>query len=323
MGFFVPYLRQNGHLDHLHTTVCLVGSRKLLEEDDYGNAGWSVLAPNLTIYGVDADADACYEANANIQARQVSWEEEHFPIALGKQSEETTLYVTDHPACTSLYPPNIPFANRLFGFEKSMQLSLTIEIEVTTLDEFYALADLKEIDFLQIDVQGADLDVLQGATNLLQQSILGVQIEVEFSSLYVNQPLFTNIDLYLRQQGFTLFDLITTNPWCRVPRSCLPIQSSTRAGQLVWADACYLRDPLGDGVPWFAQQNPNKMLKLACIADILNFPDFAFEVLVHLASTHRNNPTYNTTSTLVEALSEGLKMSEQDIKNISSLAKLQ
>lgn len=322
MVFFVPYLRQAGHLDHLHTTVCIVGSRKLLDEDDYGDAGWSVLAPNLTIYGVDADADACEAANANIEARQVSWEEKHFPIGLGKQQQEATLYVTGHPACSSIYPPNVSYTSRFIGYEQSMQPNFNIEIEVTTLDEFYLTAHLREIDFLQIDVQGADLDVLQGSKNLLKQSILGVQIEVEFSSLYVNQPLFADIDSYLRQQQFTLFDLITTNPWCRTPRSCLPLQASNRAGQLLWADACYLRDPIGDGADWFKQQSPDKLLKLACIADILNFPDFAFELLIHIASTHRDNTIYNTVSTLVKALSEGLKMSEQDINNISRLAEL-
>lgn len=281
MPVFVPSLKESGQLDQVQITVGIVGSRKMLQCDDYGSASWSVLAPNLTIYGFDADTNACDEANADLEIRQINWTEKHIPLALAKSVGESTIYVTKSVDCSSLYPPNESYIKRLNGFRESLQVDLTVEVETTTLNTFCQAERINEIDFLQIDVQGADLDVLEGAAGILKHSILGVQVEVEFSHLYANQPLFTDIDLYLRKDGFVLFDLVTNNYWCRCTRACSPIRSSARAGQLIWADACYFRDPLGEDAKTQIKE-PERILKLACIADILGFPDYCLELLEYL-----------------------------------------
>ena len=112
MAIFLPLLKQEGYLEQIHFTICNVGSRKLTETDDYGSQWWGLFAPNLTIYGLDADLDACEQANADLEARQVNWTEKHFPLALDNTESEATLYVTKDPMCTSLYPPNEPFLAR-------------------------------------------------------------------------------------------------------------------------------------------------------------------------------------------------------------------
>ena len=321
MAVFVPFLKQHGMLEQTHFTVCIVGSRKLLQEDDYGSGAWSLLAPNLTIYGFDADADACDLANADLQTRQVDWTEHHIPLALAGTVGTATLYVTGHPSCSSLYPPNEPYISRFLGFQESMTLNFTVEVETTTIDTFWQQQGLTEIDFLQVDVQGADLDVLKGATQRLQETILGVQVEVEFAALYRNQPLFTDIDLFLREHHFTLFDLITTNPWCRCPRALLPLQSAHRTGQLTWADACYFRDPIATPASPVVQ-SPDRILKLACIADILNFPDYALELLHHLTVNYGHLPQYNATGVIVEVLSQFPALVEQGIESLPVVASL-
>lgn len=58
MSIFVPQIKQKGLLEQIEITVCIVGSRKISSKDDYGAGIWSVFAPNLTIIGFDADADA-------------------------------------------------------------------------------------------------------------------------------------------------------------------------------------------------------------------------------------------------------------------------
>ncbi|MFN9760429.1 MAG: FkbM family methyltransferase, partial [Pseudanabaena sp.] len=103
MSVFVPILKKNGFLDLIHMTVCNVGSRKSGDYDDYASKGWGLFSPNLTIYGFDADEEACESANADLETRQIDWKEVHIPLALGKAEEERTLYVTKVPMCSSLY----------------------------------------------------------------------------------------------------------------------------------------------------------------------------------------------------------------------------
>lgn len=320
MAIFVPALKARGQLDQMHMTVCIVGSRKLLNDDDYGSKAWSLLAPNLIIYGFDADADACDQANAALETRGIDWTEKHLPLALASDVGESTLYVTGHPACSSLYPPDESYTSRFSGFEHSMKLDFTMEIETTTIDEF-CHQEGAEIDFLQVDVQGADLDVLKGAIAALERNILGVLVEVEFIPLYSNQPLFTDIDLFMRGNGFTLFDLITDNYWCRCTRSCSPLRSASRAGQLTWADACYLRDAIQTTAS--PVQDPARILKLACLADILEFPDYALELLGHVTTQYGDDPAYNFAPTIVEVLSQFPELASQGLHSLPIVQKIQ
>jgi len=38
---------------------------------------------------------------------------------------------------------------------------------------------------------------------------------------------------------------------------------------------------------------PLKLLKLACIADVLGFYDYALELLIYLTNNYGDNPQYN------------------------------
>ncbi|WP_353932707.1 FkbM family methyltransferase [Okeanomitos corallinicola TIOX110] len=299
MPVFVPTLKAQGHLDQVHITICNVGSRKISSADDYGVGDWNIFAPNLTIYGFDADADACEEAEAELEARGINWTEKHIPLALGKSVGESTLYVTKDHACSSLYKPNEPFISRFAYLSELMDLDFTIELETTTLDTFCQAEGIDSIDFLQIDVQGADLEVLQGASEILSRGVLGIQIEVEFSPLYLNQPLFADVDIHLRKNGFQLFELASA--YCA--RASSPIISNNRPGQLLWADAFYLQDPIGINFNP-AVKEPGKILKLACIADTLGFFDYALELLEYLTINYGDNPKYNFAAVIMKILSE-------------------
>ncbi|MBD2088944.1 FkbM family methyltransferase [Microcoleus sp. FACHB-1515] len=308
MPIFLPHLKQQGFLETLQMTVCNVGSRKLNASDDYANRGWEIFAPNLTIYGFDADADACEAANADLEERQISWREIHLPIALSNAIGESTLYVTRSPMCSSLYPPNEIFLQRFAGLIELVGLDFSVELETTTLDAFCAAEAIEAIDFLQIDVQGADLLVLQGATDLLDRSVLAVQIEVEFAPLYHNQPLFADVDAFLRNQGFSLFDLAQA----RRPRPISPIHGRT---QLLWGDAFYFRDLLADSAPP-PFKTPANLFKLACIADVMGFPDYALELLVHLVQQDGNHD-YNCADAIATSLQQ---FPQLDLNNLPAIA---
>ncbi len=283
MPLFLKALKEHGHLDSVQIVIACVGSRKLGGRDDLG-ASWQFFAPNLTIYGFDADADACDAANRSLAERRVPWSEVHIPLALSDTVGDSTLYVTQHPMCSSLFPPNEALLSRFAHLPELVNLDFTVEMETTTLDQFCQQEQIASVDFLQMDVQGAELLVLEGATALLP-TVLGLQTEVSFSPLYQNQPLFADVDSYLRQRQFDFFNFeFLGTPGVR-RRS--PVQSTSRGGQLLWADAIYLRD-----LPLSTAPSPAELgqrLKLACIADALEFSDYALELLVELTVKTNHN----------------------------------
>ncbi|SRR5258705_8112230 len=79
----------------------------------------------------------------------------------------------------------------------------TIIVDTVTLDEFCRENNIHGIDFVHIDVQGAELMVLNGAVNSLR-FIKAIWVEVSTIELYKNQPLAEDIDVFLNKSGFVM-----------------------------------------------------------------------------------------------------------------------
>ncbi|NCJ08767.1 FkbM family methyltransferase, partial [Synechococcales cyanobacterium C] len=299
-------LKKQGYLDDINIIICNVGSRKIGEQDDYASSSWGYFAPNLTIYGFDADADACDAANQDLAARNINWKEIHVPLALADKAGEMPLYVTKHPMCSSLYPPNEELLARFAGLPELVNLDFEVEIETTTLDDFCEEEKIERIDFLQVDVQGADLAVLKGGQKILN-SVSLIQIEVEFSELYKGQPLFAQVDQYLRERGFILMDL----QLARRSRALSPVVSNKHPGQPLWGEAFYIRDRVSDSGK---ACNLNELFKLACIADAGDFIDYALEILVILTIQSSKEGEYNFSDLILESLVKKANVKLSDLK---------
>ena len=98
--------------------------------------------------------------------------------------------------------------------------------------------NLLDVDFVKLGTQGSELNILQGAATILKQSVFGHEIEVCFNELYQGTPLFSDIDLFVRQFGFDLIDLRTVS-WKRT----VGANVGNSKGQLVFADALYFKQP--------------------------------------------------------------------------------
>jgi FkbM family methyltransferase len=76
-----------------------------------------------------------------------------------------------------------------------------IKVQTTTLYKFILSYGLSLIDFIHMDVQGAELLVLEGAGPFIN-SIKMIWLEVENIELYKNQPLKQDVEKYLYSKGF-------------------------------------------------------------------------------------------------------------------------
>src|SRR6476469_5256119 len=241
MPYFLSSLKKDGHLNEISIVIGIIGSRKLENFSDHINLNqeWEIFSPNLTIYGFDADASACEQMNAHLANQNIPWVEKHIPVALWNSEGTAELYITREPGCISLHQPSEEYRQRFTSGSKAMELIDSQVVNTTTLDNFCQAEGIDAIDVLQIDVQGGELQVLQGASEILKRSTLAIITEVEFMELYKNQPLFSDVDVYLREQEFSLFDLGNIH---RDQRRNIPIASSFHPGPPLWADAFYFRD---------------------------------------------------------------------------------
>jgi hypothetical protein len=157
-----------------------------------------------------------------------------------------------------------------------------------TLDEYFfeRKPGLPTGDFNNIDTDGSDLQVLFGAERLLREKeVLGIQVEAQLHGrTHPYSNTFANIDQFLRERGFALFDF----PLSKYSRRALPakfavpIPARTETGQTHFGDALYFRD-LAD--PLYEKKygydlGPAKALKLAGLFALFGIPDCAADIIV-------------------------------------------
>lgn len=118
-----------------------------------------------------------------------------------------------------------------------MRVVSKTEVETKRLDD---IPEVAGTDFLKLDVQGAELMILEGGTQLLEDVVV-IHTEVEFAPLYVGQPLFADIDGFLRSQGFVLHRFNGL-----AGRAFKPFLKDNDPGaplsQTLWGDAVFIKD---------------------------------------------------------------------------------
>jgi hypothetical protein len=77
----------------------------------------------------------------------------------------------------------------------------TVELIARTLDSLFPESLVPYVDYLSIDCEGSDLDVLRGGTKLLERTSL-VSVEIVLKELYVGQPLFDEVREWMSKHGF-------------------------------------------------------------------------------------------------------------------------
>jgi FkbM family methyltransferase len=80
------------------------------------------------------------------------------------------------------------------------------EVNIIKLDDLINKFELRKNILLKIDVQGAELDVLEGAQELIHNCEV-IITEVSFFKFLKNGPEFYDIIYYLKTKGFVAYDI--------------------------------------------------------------------------------------------------------------------
>lgn len=154
--------------------------------------------PNVSIIGFEPNQAACAKRNAEARPNQ-----RYLPYFIGDGAPHR-FYQCANPLTSSLYEPNHALLDKF----QNMDLPVTgvSDVQTVRLDD---IAEIDDCDFLKLDIQGAELDAINGGQSLLR-NVMVVHAEVEFIPMYKGQPLFGDIDRRLRELGFLLhkFDKI-------------------------------------------------------------------------------------------------------------------
>ena len=136
--------------------------------------------------------------------------EEKFVINKGLWSKKGNkkLYILENRlGSSSMYMPNEK-AMDLHGIKrkdiKNYKVTRIVDIECDTLSSQLSRINIDLLDYLKIDTQGAELEILKGIGSFRP---LLIKIEVHFFSMYKNVPSWNELISYLYNLGYVLIDM--------------------------------------------------------------------------------------------------------------------
>lgn len=139
------------------------------------------------------------------------------------------------------------------------------------------------VDFLKVDVDGADMDVLLSGENTIRKTpVLGLALEVNYGGgIRETDHTFHNTDRLMRSWGYDLFGLTVR----KYSSSALPapfayrMPAQTISGRPMQGDAVYLLDPVAN--PKLLENlSAERLLKLACLFESFGLPDHSAELIL-------------------------------------------
>ena len=172
---------------------------------------YAKLFPHASVFAVEPVPKNLERIHATL-ARYGATDVRVLPFALSDTSTVETMYVSSgsppgHSSTedwdygnksSSLLSPDAHLAVHPW-----VRFDSTIDVQTRRLDEVCLEQGIARLDFIHMDVQGAELMVLEGAGERLAD-LTGIWLEVEAVPLYRGQPLQSDVQVYLESQGFTL-----------------------------------------------------------------------------------------------------------------------
>jgi len=112
-------------------------------------------------------------------------------------------------------------------FAKSAHLDDTVEVELTTIDDYLKSKAMERVDIMKLDIQGGELSAFRGAVETLAgQRVSLIFSETFFVPHYEDSPLFFQLWEFLAGYDYTLYNLYNL---CHA-----------RNGQLRYCDALFV-----------------------------------------------------------------------------------
>lgn len=211
----------------------------------------------------------------------------YFPYALGKTNSRELFHITRGPGAAGMLEPNMKYLSRIRwkgrAYEKNFaddifSVNKEIYVEVKTLEAWVKEYGMSHADYMKIDVEGSEYDVLEGAGDFLN-SVGVIKCEVCFIPFRKDQKLFSDVDILLRRYGFELLKYEIsplqigfkerTQPWSFGPTLGFP----ERYGQPLSCDAIYVNRRISD---------PKRLIAQAVVFIEKNYLDEALYILRRL-----------------------------------------
>jgi FkbM family methyltransferase len=176
--------------------------------------------PEVTVHSFEPEPTSLAKLRLNVRNLDCV---HVYPVALGKESGEVMFHVNSHSHSSSVLPLGevhraaFPCARQIYD----------IKVAMSTLDQELAVVSLEAPVLLKLDVQGYELQVLEGASDTLRK-VDYVLLETSFRPMYEGERTFMTVVRAMEGYGFEFLRPIA---WLDDPRN----------GEVLQMDALFAR----------------------------------------------------------------------------------
>jgi FkbM family methyltransferase len=247
------------------------------------NPRWHLLGPHLIVHGFDAIqevVEGLRETNAGNPRRVYHW------MAAGSADEERTFYFNAADPCSSSF---FRQGDDRFGLADK-RIEQARKILVRRLDGLLEAGVIPPSDFLKVDVEGAEKEVMLGAPKMLS-GLLGIETETNFgiSPMYREGHLPT-LHALLSAARMRVFEL----NFNRVPRHSF-VQAAGQVpediGKPATFNVLFCRDLIeetdqpGNYTRPCEPESVDRIIKAMIIYELHGLSDIALDTAVHFRDT--------------------------------------
>lgn len=159
-----------------------------------------------------------------------------FPHFVG-DGRPATFHETNWAQTGSLFRPRTQLLQQFRNLASVITPVAEHPVQTVRLDD---IPEITDVDLFKIDVQGSELAVFSNGLRVLADALV-VQVEVNFLEQYEGEPMFADIDAFLRHQGFQ-YHTIKGHGYRPFAPLHNPRHPHGAFHQQIWADAIYVRD---------------------------------------------------------------------------------
>lgn len=182
--------------------VLHVGAHLAEEAGDYHRLGFR------PVWWIEANPDVIDVLRLKLLARELRRDNVVIEAAVAESEREVTLHVASNGQSSSILQ---------LGTHATQHPEVTyvkeIVLQTTTVDHLFDKGRIGQADFVNIDVQGAELDVLRGAEAYIG-GVSALYLEVNEDELYKGCALLPEVERWLDERGFGMIEKrMTPHGW--------------------------------------------------------------------------------------------------------------
>ena len=157
--------------------------------------------------------------------------DQNYDTILWSEEKNMNFFIRANKVSSSLFETNDDILKEFKNYKDHN----VIEKKIVKTKALSSINELVDIDLLKIDAEGAELEILKGLNEKID-NVLTIELEMQFIERYLGSPLFEKIHEFLKDNNFELY-LINQESWIKNEKKT----NSQSNHKIIWGDFVYFK----------------------------------------------------------------------------------